>query len=310
MLSRIKMAPLVQTIDYKYILPGLSSLPLPLGKFLCYARGFLFFGLDHEWRNFALGKKFIRRNTYLAMQDIMPKSRSSKHIYATMLRYVHNSREEWQACLFRKKIMRKIMQKSRIEGLSRLEQLNSQGRGVVLVSCHLDSFCMGMVLLGMNGIKMNCVNTAMIEDKRIHPEVRAFFQRKYRVMEMHMGGKMEYHETNMAFFYRALERGETVTLMGDIPGNKSTVHIPFLGRRFRLPLGAWHLARKTNSLIGGYICVYEEVGKYKVVILPPEEIDPADPEKSLRPVYEFLEHWIRKMPQRWVSADLLPGFPL
>jgi lauroyl/myristoyl acyltransferase len=308
MLSWASLDHLIQTIDYRILLPTMARMPLALGEHLSGLRGMFQAILDYEWRSMALRQCFVRKNTYEAMSIIMPDAGRRKWISATLRRFIHNSREEWQACLFGRKVMSTIAQRSQVDSLQDLLKFREQGRGLVLVSCHFDSFCMGMVLLGMNGLRVNVVNTSMIEDQRIHPAVRAFFNRKYRAMEYHMGGKMVYHQVDLPFFYRALEKGETVVLMGDIPGSKSNVFIPFFGRSFRMPLGAWHMAKKTGSVLGAFVCLHQSPGRYRVICLPPKEIDPNSPKNTMEPIYGFLEAWIRKAPERWVAADLLPGY--
>ncbi len=298
----------IQTFDFGHLLPFLARLPLPIGEGLARCRGLVQAIFDYEWRSMALGQRYIRSRTREAMNIMLPNTGNLKRIRATAARFIHNSREEWQSCLFRHKIMSAISGRSTVERLDELTAIQKQGRGMVLVSCHLDSFCMGIVLMGMRGLRLNAVSTAMIEDLRIHPAVRAFFQNKYRTMETLMSGGIRNCETDMPFFYKALEQGEIVILMGDIPGSKSDIHISFCGRSFRMPLGAWHMAVKTKSLLGAYVCIRESLGTYRVVCLPPFEPDPEDALKSMKPLYSFLETWILKYPQRWVAADLLPAY--
>ena len=308
MLSWEKQAHLIQLLDFRYLLPLFGKLPLPLGQQLSVIRGWLMEKVDYDWRSIALRHRYIRTRTIEAMKIIMPRAKERIWKRKTRQRFMHNSREEWQAVLFGRSVMKTINRHSVVEGLDDLLSIQQASRGVVTVGCHFDSFCMGMVLMGMKGLKVNVINTKAIEDPLIHPDVRAFFQKKYRNMEYHMNGKMEYHETHLSFFYRALERGETVALMGDIPGSKSTAMIDFLGTRFKMPVGAWHMAIKTNSLLSGFICVHEGVGRYRVVCLPPSVPNPVSPIDALLPIYAFLEGWIQKMPERWVSADLLPAY--
>jgi lauroyl/myristoyl acyltransferase len=299
---------LIQAIDYGYLLPALARMPLGLGEALSRVRGGIQAIFDYDWRSMALGRRYVRERTYQAMRMIQPLAGRRAWIRSTLNRFVHNSREEWQACVFQKEVMLRIARKSRVEGLQDLLRFQRQGRGLVMVSAHWDSFCIGMVLLGMNGFRTHVINTSMIEDPRIHPVVRSFFDRKYRAMEHLMRGKMVYHQVNLPFFYDALRRGELVTLLGDIPGSKSTVFIPFLGSRFRMPLGAWKMAKETGSALGAFVCLNQAPETYRVICLPPKEIHPESPRKTLEPVYEFLEHWIRWAPERWVSADLLPAY--
>lgn len=303
-----KTAHFLQAVDFGYFLPAASQLPLLLGQAISQARGMIHAYLDYDWRSLALRFPYVRERTRQAMEMIRPDAGEKYYHEATVRRFVHNSREEWQACLFGRRVMAEISRNSVVEGIESMIHNQKNGKGMVMISCHFDSFCMGMVLLGMQGIRVNVVNTAAIEDVRIHPSVRRFFKNKYQWMESHMRGRMVYHEMDLPFFYRALEQGQTVALMGDIPGSKSNVYIPFLNARFKMPVGAWHMALKTKSLLGAFMCIHEGIGKYRVICLPPVEIDPISPLNTLKPVYEFMEAQIRRMPDRWLAADLLPAY--
>ncbi|MCP4691008.1 MAG: lysophospholipid acyltransferase family protein [Desulfobacterales bacterium] len=299
---------LIQEIDFRLLLPMMARAPLPLGETLSRLRGAAQAALDYDWRSMALRHRYVRARTREAMAIISPGWSGPRLAAATLRRFMHNSREEWQACLFEREVMEEINRRSTVEGVDELLKIQESGRGLVMVSCHFDSFCMGMVLMGMKGLRVNVINTSIVEDPRIHPAVRTFFKRKYGAMEARMNGKMVYYQEDMPFFYKALERGRTVALMGDIPGSKTTFHIPFLGRVFKMPLGAWLMAKKTGSALGAFMCLHESPGRYRVFCLPPRDIDPEDPVRTMTPVYAFLEKWIRRSPERWVSSDLLPHF--
>lgn len=303
-----KAAHWLQSLDYGYVLPFLARLPLPVGQALSTVRGLLNAAGDYEWRSLAIRCNYVRERTYQAMKMMRPDAGEHYWKQATIQRFVHNSRDEWQACLYDLPVMETICRRSSVEGIDALLKQQAAGRGIAMVSCHFDGF-MGMALLGMNGLYVNALTTAAgNEDPRIHPMVRSFLKKKYRKLERRMNGKIVYQEENRPFFRHALERGETVVLFGDVPGSKSSVFIPFLNARFKMPLGAWHLAVKTRSLISATVCVHEGVGRYRVICLPPVEADPQSPLHTLRPVYAFLEKHIRQMPERWVASDFLPTF--
>ena len=303
-----KAAHWLQTLDFGYILPLMARLPLPMGQALSTARGLLNVTMDYEWRSLAIRFNYIRERTYRAMCMMRPDAGERFWRKTTIQRFIHNSRDEWQAYLYDLPVMERICRQSVVEGIDDLLKYQSKGRGLVMVSCHFDGF-MGMALLGMKGLCVNALTTAAgNEDPRIHPAVRTYLKNKYRKLEYRMNGKIVYQEENMPFFYKALERGETVVLFGDVPGSKSNVFIPFLNARFKMPLGAWHLAVKTHSLISACVCVHEGVGRYRVICLPPAEIDPGSPLLALQPIYTFLENNIRNMPERWIAADLLPAY--
>jgi lauroyl/myristoyl acyltransferase len=298
----------MQAVDYNIVLPALTGMPPVLGGEFSKLRGILHGTLDYEWRSAALGLRFVREKTYQSMQSLMPGAGKRNWMLATLRRFAHDSRVEWQNGLFGREVMEIIARKSNVEHLEDLLRIENQGRGLVMFSCHFDSFMMGMVLLGMNGLHTNVITSAVIEDERVHPAVRRFYARYYKAMELHTGGKLIHKEVDLPYFEQALERGETVVNMGDIPGNKSNVLVNFLGRRFKVPLGLWHMARRTNSALGAFVCLYESPGRYRVACLPPRDVDSSSPLESMRPIYAFLEKWIRKLPHRWTAADLWPGY--
>jgi lauroyl/myristoyl acyltransferase len=303
-----KAADWLQTLDFGYVLPLMARLPLPVGQALSTARGLLNAATDYEWRSLAIHCNYIRERTYQAMKMMRPDAGENYWKQAAIRRFIHNSRDEWQACLYDLPVMEKICRQSSVEGIDALLEQQAKGRGIAMVSCHFDGF-MGMALLGMKGLCVNALTTAAgNEDPRIHPAVRRYLNKKYRRLESRMNGQIVYKEDNMPFFQKALARGETVVLFGDVPGSKSSVFIPFLNARFKAPLGAWHLAAKTHSLISATVCIHEGVGRYRVICLPPAEIDPNSPLHTLRPIYAFLEKHIRRLPERWVAADLLPTY--
>ena len=296
---------LLQLYDYKYFLPFLARLPIGMGRKLALVRGFIHALLDYDWRSNTLGFFYIRKR----VMDFMGYFSDSPPVKGTLQRFMTNSLEEWQSYLFsHKNHMKFIASQDHIQGIDRLKELAEQKRGVVLLSTHFDSFCMGMVLFGMHGLKVNMMITAAIEDPRIDSSVRQYFQDKYKAMELHMNGKTVCYEYDLDFFYKALARGEIVVLLGDVPGGKSSLYIDFLEKRFQLPLGAWHMAKKTGSLIGAYVTLGYPGGKYESVCIPPMEVHPDDPLCSLMPSYRFLESWIRKMPEKWVASDLWEGY--
>ena len=121
---------------------------------------------------------------------------------------------------------------------------------------------------------------------------------------------MVHYETGLDFYYQALDRGESLVIMADVQGGKSDIYIPFLERNLRMPIGAWHMAKKTNSLIGAYMCIYVSPGVYQINFFPLREIDAESPVNTLLPIYAFLEGWIRKMPGRWLAAEHLMNYGL
>ena len=303
-----KLGHLMQAVDYGMVLPAMARMPLVLGESLARFRGGLQAIIDYDWRSMALGKRYVRRDSYEAIRIIMPEAGKRRWLIAAFERFIYFSKEEWEASLFGQQVMSSIAKNCLIDGLPELLRIQRQGRGLVMVTAHFDSYLMGMVLLGMKGLRSNLVTSSVVENARVHPAVRSYFNRKYRAMEYHMGGKLVHFEADLPFFDGALERGETVFLVADTQGSRSTVSIPFLGRSFRMPLGAWHMAKKTGSAIGAFVCLHQAPGRYRIICLPPQDIDHNSPENTMKPVYAFLESWIRKTPERWLAMEHLLNY--
>lgn len=300
----------IQRFDYGTLLPFMAKLPLYFGEKLAEMRGFIHAITDYDWRSAALKQKYVRTRTYQAMQMLLPQANRFELAFKTAKRFVHNSREEWQGAVFgQQQAMSEIARRSHVEGLDELLDIQKQKRGMILMTSHYDSFAMGIALLGVFGLTINGLSSKVVEDPRVQPVVRDFFHKKYSDMGYYIrGGKIAHYENNMRFFYHALERGETVVILGDIPGDSRAVPISFLGKTFRMPLGAWSMAKKTESLIGAFICTHQKIGTYRIECLSPKEIDPDNPVETMLPIYKFLETRIRQAPERWVAADLLPSY--
>ncbi len=303
-----KISHIVQKFDFGYFLPFIAKLPLGLGKRLSALRGFICFLFDYNWKSEAIGYKYIRKGVYKMMKHFYPEKSNLYCWNLTLKRFIYESREEWQALLLAKQVMKKIFSASTFQNIDELKKTNADKGGLVLITSHIDSYILGWVMLGMNGMKVNIVAKEFFEDQRIQDDVRKHYYTKYANMEHLMNGKLLDPSLHKEYIYSSLSKGETVVLVSDVPGTKSTVHIPFVGKKFQMPLGAFHLVKKTGSKLAAFICIYVSPGKYKTVFLPPVEIFPDNPEKTMRPVYNFLESWILKYPDRWMASEIFRDF--
>ncbi len=204
--------------------------------------------------------------------------------------------------------MKKIFSTSTFENIDVLKRTNTDKGGLVLVTAHIDSYMMGMVLLGINGMKANLVIDDFFGDERIHEDVSKHYYSKYANMEHLMNGKLLDPSLHNDYFYSSLSKGEIVCMASDVPGTKSTIQIPFAGKKFRMPFGAFHFANRTGSKLAAFVCIYESQKKYRTIFLPPVEIFPDNAEKTMRPIYEFLESWILKYPERWMASEMFRDF--
>lgn len=299
----------LQAFDYGTLLPALATLPVPVGEALANGRGVLNAIFDLDWRSLSLRQRYIRGATYRAMQQLLPQRHRLTHATKTAQRFIHNSREEWEACLFANRHrFEPILERGTVVALEPLLQIQRAGRGMVLLTLHYDSFCLGITLLGHRGLRVNVVTSSVVEDPRVHPAVRSFYTRKYRAMEQYMnGGRMVHFEHDLRYFYRALARGDAVVVLADLPPatpKTYQVTVPFLNGPKRMAGGALRMAEKTDSVLGAFICRHRGAGRYTVQCASPREITADNPVTSLTPLYAFLEGYLHQAPERWWAADL------
>lgn len=264
--------------------------------------------LDREWRSISLGQRYIRTATDHAMKQIMPDLTATEIANLTRQRFEENSREEFEAYLLIKDRIGELS--FSIHGLKSVLEQSNQGRGVVLLTMHFDSFILGTVCLGMSGLIVNVMTSDIVENPLVDGCVRRFFYRKYRGMERSLhGGRAVHVEQDIQFFYKALLNGECVVVLADLPAkdNDQRIWMRFLECERAFLSGAFRLAQRTGSALAGFVCQWEGMDKYLVTLsecIPPDELN----EGSYRQVYAFLEAHIRRKPERWLAADLLRSF--
>lgn len=305
---------LILRLDYGVLLPLCAALPMPLGRNLARLRGLCNFILDLDWRSLALRHRYVRRDTYCAMRQLKPDASPRRAAINTLRRFVHYSREEWEAGLFQyKRRVRALSAASTVEGLAPLLALTRSGRGLVLLTMHFDSFLLGVTLLGLKGLRMHVTTASVVENPRLHPSVQRFFQRKYRGIERYLnGGKMVHIDHDQRHFYRALEQGDVVVVLADLPAVSPRAHatvLPLGGQDRRLTTGAFRLARKTDSAIGAFLCSHVRGNHYRVQCTMPRQVGLNTPVQVLEPLYAWFDRHLRETPERWWAADLLLGMP-
>ena len=301
-------AEFLDTLDYRVLLPVMAAMPPGLGYRLSLFRGDMNFRFDREWRNYLAGRRHVRDAVYEAMKRLNPSLDEEGINTLVKERFRVFSREEWETASFgSSERIRTLYDRCVIENIQPLLENSREGKGLILLSCHFDSFTMGLLLLGMAGLHANGMSSAVVEDPGLPGAVRAFFFKKYRNMERYMGRPVVHQERDRLFFYRALGRGDAVFMVGELPPSPgaASVRVRFLGRDVSLAGGSWRMARKTGSLIGAYVCLCEGPGRYRVVCHGP--VDPAsgDAPAVLAPIYSFFTYYINKYPQRWWASDLL-----
>jgi len=67
------------------------------------------------------------------------------------------------------------------------------------------------------------------------------------------------------------------------------------------------MAQSTGSDIGGFICVPQGVGRYRLVMCEP---GPSEDPATIERIYRFFSKHILAHPGGWWASDLLPAMPL
>ena len=118
------------------------------------------------------------------------------------------------------------------------------------------------------------------------------------------GGKIVCHEGQSRFFYQRLKRGECLVMAADLPANgvdDNCLAVSWLGKDYQMAAGALRLARKTNSLISAFFCLYRAPGKYQLYCISPREAT----QQGIIEIYQFIEHTMQQSPYRWWAGDMM-----
>ena len=296
---------LIQTLDYAVLLPLIARLPLSIAYKLSGLRGWVNGITKRDWRSVTMGTRHIARQSAVGYRLIEPGYSDSQIKTLVRQRFATESREEFEGQLI---AAHKVSQFHCTLGSEEfLASCRNCKQGLVLITPHFDSFILGVVFLGQLGLKINLMSSKGDGSESINRAVVNHFEKKYAHMEAYMnGGLVLPLESGLRPFYKMLERGECLVVMGDVPALNSTASgaaPEFLGARRRLAGGALRLARKTGSNLGSFICRYQSEKHY---LLEGSRIVNAREKKSLDIAYQFLSESILASPGRWCSSDNLP----
>ena len=294
-------------VDFSWILPALARLPMTLAYRAAHWRGLINASTGRDWRSMALGRRHIRSQS-LAGYRLLPVLASEETLSAWCAeRFVVEAREELEA---------QLVATNRVDGLNcRFEPAQAavvglgRKRGLVLLTPHFDSFFLGVAFLARSGAKVNLMSSAVTQQPGVDPAVTRHFFKKYRGLEHYLnGGKVLDMETGLRQFYRLLERGETLVVLGDAPvlPDGVSAQVDLLGASRLVAGGALRMAQSTGSDIGAYVCRHLERNNYALELGP---VGTADESAAIDAVYAFLGAAIQSNPGRWWGADLLVNLP-
>lgn len=187
----------------------------------------------------------------------------------------------------------RIQRLSDIEGYQHLEQAKAQGKGVLMLSCHMMNLEMGGRLFGER------YEAHTIYRPNENP-VLEYFQYRGRTR-----GKLTLLNRNkIRTAFKALKEGHRVWYAPDQDlGRKRSVFVPFFGVEDTATApGAGPMAKLGNAIV---IPFYQyrkaDNSGYKIVILPPlEDFPSGDEVLDTTRVNQELEAIIRKHPEQYL----------
>jgi KDO2-lipid IV(A) lauroyltransferase len=190
-----------------------------------------------------------------------------------------------------------------IEGKENLDRALSLGRGVLLMTGHIDNWEMAGARLVLEGYPIVPVYTPQPNDGGIND----FIQRQrteaagMRMVPNSGGG--------MRDIIRALKANRVVCILQDLDARKRGISVPFFG----LPASAYDGIVKLSCQYGSpvvpvFYSRLDDKIHHRMVFLPAlngmtdEDGNPfgSDMEKSLRMCNGVLEDWIRERPGQWL----------
>ncbi len=295
-----------QGSEYGWLVPAMARLPDALAYPLARWRGALNARHDRDWVSLSLGHRHVAAMAEQGLAQILPPAQVGA---ALRERFETVAREEMEA----RALQLHGLGHFQIEAADALATLASrpQGRGLVLVTPHLETFVLGIAALASTGTRIHPVMSIVSEDPRVHPAIRAHFRLKYSGLERHLqGGKLADAETSMRYFYRVLSQGDVVVVLADAPAPPDSpgVCLPFMGAQRQVAQGALRLATQSNSLLAAFAC-HSHGGRRHSVAMSPLWDPQADGTAAYAQAFAFMEQHIRVNPGRWWASHLLPLYP-
>lgn len=181
-----------------------------------------------------------------------------------------------------------------IDGLEQLEDIQSQGHGVLLLAMHFTTLEIGAAVMGMS----------LTLDGMYRPHknpVYDYIQRKGR--ERHTGDGSVYQRKDVRGVLRALQRGRAVWYAPDQDyGIKQGVFAPFFDVPAATVTGTSRFARVGRAKVVPYAVIRREDGSgYQLKVFPPiEDIPSGDELQDAILVNQFIEARIREAPAQYM----------
>jgi Kdo2-lipid IVA lauroyltransferase/acyltransferase len=186
----------------------------------------------------------------------------------------------------------------RFEGLEHFLKAREQGRGVILITSHLGAWELSAVALAASGYSMT-VLVRRLDNARVEQMIDRIRTR--------FGNKMIDKRGAVRALLRALHKGETVGILGDLNSlHKDGIFVPFFGRQACTVTGIATLALHTGAPVVPLCIPWNEEHKCYVLKFDP----PLELLRTGNHEYDILantaswtlalEKHIRSYPEQWL----------
>lgn len=291
-------------VDYKFILPLVSRLPVSFSYKYSTIRGPLNLAVGADWAEYAVGFKYIKNRILRSAHELLNSDHGKSLAVA---RYQTVSREEIDAF---------HIDNGDYDGIPATPSLKkyiyelSQSIGSVVLTSHSDSFLLNLKGLSYSGRPIYVLTSAIVEDQRVHPAQRDFFKFKYRAASRFLnGGKFIHTDSLSHSLIRSLEKNAIVVIAGETPGtNTSGEWIHWFGKYRLLPPGALRLANMTGSSLSAIMVEKKLIGDKIVVEWFCSPVFRQANLSTFQSVFEFMEQQIKMRPHAWWASHLLTDY--
>ncbi|MEW6170307.1 MAG: lysophospholipid acyltransferase family protein [Candidatus Omnitrophota bacterium] len=188
-----------------------------------------------------------------------------------------------------------IKSKVKVEGLQYVDEVLSQGKGIIAITAHLGNWELAGITMGLLGYKIMGVVLAHSDSN-----VDRFFnnQRMINNLEVCTLGRAAY------FCLAALKENKMIALVADRDFTEHSVVIDFLNKKAMLPKGPATFHLKTGApIIGGFLVrLPDDSFKFtfeKPFIFKLSGEKEKDIEAITQQYAQTIEKYIRQYPEQW-----------
>lgn len=277
------------------ILSGLFGLlPEPIMRRLGYGLGWLI-----SWfarRRFAMAVRHQRR----VQGEQIDATRAARRVFGYYGRY-------WAETFWvRPRRRASILQRSRIEGIERLESAVASGRGVILALPHVGNW----EAAGLKGAAVGARVLAVAEELGNERIVQWFIDQR-NMMEIDIVIARKGSKVTRELLGR-LDEGGAVALLADRDIKGAGIEVDFFGERTTLPPGPAALAERTGAVLLPAGTYFGEGNRFHFMVEEPIEIAAGDTtevrvERTTQELAHVLERVIRRHPEQWHLVQ--PNWP-